>query len=578
MIEIIPANPNYIDDFFSDIDANCPIKSILVPKIMLFGSEMENGSDYPIYSLPDSRYAVNGLFIIAGECEPQIVIKVKSDRIDFLKRTDGRCMPNNIGPDNILGIYYYGNRFINQEKITFENHINLQDVVIHYKDQPSDTSYASNPLNFMRPGMFKGCGKLKNVHILSKTTIPADCFNGCYSLDNLWIAEDVVKIEKNAFVHCEQLHTLKLKSVDQIDCCAFSYSVINELIIDSPCKTFSEKYSIKPWGIIKKNVKPDHKHPDGILYIFPKTTALYPEDVLSIGIVYKEAGMNCNLVHIDLPYVFEVGERAFRECVELKTIRIGYSSTSVVLCTRAFDRCTELVNGYIPTLCKIEKYCFTNCYKLNYLGNTSMLSCIEEGAFHNCFHLYYLNIENININNYRCTFRTTFESDNNDLVNKLKTIDTLTNSVAYTINAIFSSNPEKTINDSIVNAESTTKKLTILEDWVKTSNVDIDIYDKFPLKKALRHSTEKENEEKAVMQLEEYILRVWDLINTENNTCGVSLGADAQNPSIRISNIIHVFKNWVEKVSKITPWLEGIFYNCPLIKSVQSITKRNNSE
>lgn len=112
--------------------------------------------------------------------------------------------------------------------------------------------------------------------------------------------------------------------------------------------------------------------------------------------------MNCTkLISIELPNVQTIGDSAFRECTELKTIKLGYSSNNLKLGKFVFDRCISLIWGYMPTLTAIGECCFSNCYKLNRIGSTPLLSSIGEDAFSNCYHLIDINIRNIEIDKNR---------------------------------------------------------------------------------------------------------------------------------------------------------------------------------
>lgn len=224
------------------------MKTFLIPKIKTLGARIEK-KNYSKNHLSEIRYSHPGLFLIVGEDDPEAFFRIMDNRVIVIKKTGSRFVPDNINRTNVLGLCYYGTNQIDVDAV-FQNHIHLTEVIFDYQNK-------NERFSILNKEMFSGCKNLSKVQVYGNTDIPLDCFNGCNSLSSLSITGEVNSIEENAFVHCENLINLELKSVEHIEDCAFSYSAIEKLIVSMPSENFKIKYALKDWGIVRKEHKGD---------------------------------------------------------------------------------------------------------------------------------------------------------------------------------------------------------------------------------------------------------------------------------------------------------------------------------
>ena len=186
------------------------------------------------------------------------------------------------------------------------------------------------------------------------TRIGDDAFNRCPNyLKSVVIPEGVTSIGYHAFYDCYQMETISLpNSLTSIEKYAFQYNFsLNNIVIPSGIKSIEE----------------------GTFY-----------------------GLRNRLTNISLPEgLISIGEKAFGECCQLKTLHIPETVTSIG--DNCFYECNNLDSIYLPaSIAIIGDYAFNNCDRLRKVIINDYIEVIGNEIFCDCFGLEVENEGGIN--------------------------------------------------------------------------------------------------------------------------------------------------------------------------------------
>jgi hypothetical protein len=222
-------------------------------------------------------------------------------------------------------------------------------------------------------GCFEGCKSLKNV------TLPEDIdfiggytFFGCTGLERFDIPKSVIQITATAFSGCENLSLSATEGND-------IYEVWAHRLVEKETKTLVWQNDAAPipedGSILKIG-----------MYAFLKNTAITEYKIPSvITEVNSGAFKDCTSLKSVVweSAQSEIAESAFDGCGSLESVTFAIKITSIG--SSAFYECTALKSIEIPeTVTKIESDAFYECSALKSIKIPETVTEIEIGAFQGC--------------------------------------------------------------------------------------------------------------------------------------------------------------------------------------------------
>ncbi|MBR2255113.1 MAG: leucine-rich repeat protein [Candidatus Methanomethylophilaceae archaeon] len=212
---------------------------------------------------------------------------------------------------------------------------------------------------------FKDYSGLKSVSMTSVTTIYANAFNGCTSLEYVDLSDVLKTIETGAFAGCGSIKsigfptTLSTLSKSAFDCTFHNGS-----------KTLSKTVSALK-GLDFEGSGNGHLYVDGIGVGVPFTVD---------GFVYSIANLNPTRASL-------IGFESVSEALIIPS-SVTYKGKTFDITsvgTDAFKGCTDLEYVALPDgLLRVYSGAFEGCTSLTYVGMPSSLKTIEERAFYGC--------------------------------------------------------------------------------------------------------------------------------------------------------------------------------------------------
>ena len=214
-----------------------------------------------------------------------------------------------------------------------------------------------------------------------KSIIVPDCvisieksiFQGCTSLCDVIIPNSVIAIKENAFFYCESLASI---------------------IIPNSVKTIGTDAFYKT-----KLYNDDSNWDNGLLYI--NNCLIAAKEVAGECIIRENTRLiadsafngNSSLNMITIPNIENIGDKTFKDCVALSTIRFPDSIASIGC--EAFYNCQSLYLTSIPNgVSSIQDKTFYNCSSLPYFIISDNVTSIGEEAFKQCSSLLAVIIPN----------------------------------------------------------------------------------------------------------------------------------------------------------------------------------------
>jgi len=223
---------------------------------------------------------------------------------------------------------------------------------------------------------FQNCSSLVSVifdnesanHIPCGTQLMPNAFEGCESLRNIKLPEDLKVISNSLFKECDSLETVVLPP---------------------------DLEKIKPLAFFNCKEINTISFPDTLNYIgkrsFGSCIKLKTLDLKNTRIqrIDNEAFQRCtSLSDVKLPRNIEsIGSFAFDGCHNLKEMDMCDTKINSIGIA-AFHECSHLKTVILPpNLKNISNHCFKQCYNLENISLPDNITSIENSAFYNCISL-----------------------------------------------------------------------------------------------------------------------------------------------------------------------------------------------
>jgi hypothetical protein len=299
-----------------------------------------------------------------------------------------------------------GNYVTTIEESAFSNCNNLISIIVN-ENNPYFSSWDGVLFNKNYTLLIQYPINNSRVHyeiIHGVTRIGGWAFDGCTSLESIFIPSSVTQIGAYPFRNCNNL---------------------SEIIVDVNNPNFSSRDGV----LFNKNQTLLIKHPINNArrhYTIPGSvrnigswafegcisleSIIIPNGVISIG---WGAFAECiSLESIIIPdSVINMSDEIFRDCISLKAVTIGSSVIDIGF--EAFSGCTSLESIIIPdSVAVIGPSAFQNCTSLESILIRGNIESIEVGTFENCTSLLSIAIPDsvINIDHYAFRGCTSLES------------------------------------------------------------------------------------------------------------------------------------------------------------------------
>ena len=242
---------------------------------------------------------------------------------------------------------------------------------------------------------FYDCRRLASIAISEKvTSIGRLALSGCIKLTSIIIPKDVTRIEEGAFAGCSNLTSLTVEKGNKVyhsDGNSIIHTATNTLV--RGCASSKIPSYVTAIG------------EDAFSDCSELRSITLPEKVTSIG---NETFCGCSgLTSITIPEsVTSVGSRAFAGCSGLTSITIPRSVSNIE--EGAFAGCCGLTSITIPeSVTSIGSGAFAGCCGLTSITIPKDVTRIEEGAFAGCSNLTSLTVAKGN---------TVYHSDGNYII------------------------------------------------------------------------------------------------------------------------------------------------------------------
>ena len=231
---------------------------------------------------------------------------------------------------------------------------------------------------------FRYCDSLTSIEIPSSVTSIGYGAFYCSGLTSITIPGNVTSIGKFAFWGCDSLTSISIpSSITSIGDYAFDYCEnLQEINVDEDNNNYSSLD-----GVLFNETKTEiMKYPGNKV----GTEYAIPNSVIGIG---DRAFENCiSLKSINIPEgVTSIGEDAFEYCDSLTSIEIPSSVTSIGY--SAFYNCRSLTSINISEgITSIGDYAFSGCKSLTIINIPEGVTSIGDQTFEGCYSLTSINI------------------------------------------------------------------------------------------------------------------------------------------------------------------------------------------
>ena len=291
----------------------------------------------------------------------------------------GSFTPNgNTSTDQVDGVYYS---------------IDTDKMVAEVTALPDNAQYSGE---VVIPSTISYSGKTYTV-----TSIGANAFSNCAGMTSVTIPEGVISIGSNAFSGCTGLTDVYCyaETVPSTSSSAFNGSSITSATLHVPASVIEQYKTTEPWSGFGKIVPLEEEVEekaciDGIYYNFFEDEA---------EVTYKDEDYWSYSGYVTIPpsvsykeknyRVTRIGEKAFYQCGELKSVKINTSVTSIG--DYAFSSCNNMPSVDIPnSITSIGVGAFSNCSKLTSVTIPNGVTSISKSLFDNCVALASVNLPN----------------------------------------------------------------------------------------------------------------------------------------------------------------------------------------
>jgi len=276
---------------------------------------------------------------------------------------------------------------------------------------------------YVREGILQKRENMKTANIPDGvTSIGANAFSGCSSLNSVKLPEGLIRVEDRAFYGCRSLEIVTLpESVEYLGNGAFEQSGLKELNLPIIVDKYGENVFLgSPYGNNIVNIKPlsledspedttdsgyeRYGEYEGICYGVKDHFAMVceaNEDITEAEIpsiiciendLYNVSGIDVgafiacgdSLVSIKLSKgLTSIGPFAFYGCSSLSSVSLPEGLTSIG--ERAFESCVSLYSISLPeNLSSIGVYAFLGCSNLSSVNLPEGLTSISPYAFARC--------------------------------------------------------------------------------------------------------------------------------------------------------------------------------------------------
>ena len=317
-------------------------------------------------------------------------------------------IPTTVSQDKATGHWMSGEDY----KVTsMVDSVDLSTPII---GQTAEKIILPETLTYIGIGAFVGCSNLTSINIPDNVASIGDgAFMECSSLTSINIPESVASIGLAAFADCSSLESIAIPD---------SVTIIEPYAFDgcSSLQYNQDEYGVNYLGneVNKYIYLANHGTFDGTNYTIKETCKALGES----------AFRDChNLKTIVIPEgVTSISEEVFRNCYRLTSITIPDSVTSIE--NFAFQNCSDLPSITIPdSVTSIGSSAFHGCTGLSTITIPERVAFIYSLAFESCYSLGNVTVESDDIyldltSQSACEDLIYYVNDTGDTVKVLKSV------------------------------------------------------------------------------------------------------------------------------------------------------------
>ncbi len=211
---------------------------------------------------------------------------------------------------------------------------------------------------------FTYCEVLEHVDFSKVVSIGTAAFQGCYSLKDVYIGDNVRYMESDVFTDCTALETVTMPISLCLDSFYLCYGIKTVTLTggDGTSWDYEEKFRYLPWNYSTGCV------------------VTLESDVGAIG-NYMFAGWD-GMVTLESDNIKRIGAHAFDGCTKLSKVVLP---DDAVLGEAAFKGCTSLTSMNVPAkMTYIPASLFEGCTNLSAVTASSSVNAIDDRAFKDC--------------------------------------------------------------------------------------------------------------------------------------------------------------------------------------------------
>ena len=250
-------------------------------------------------------------------------------------------------------------------------------------------------------GAFMNCSSLKNIDMSNMTRIEENTFSGCSSLVSITLSNELREIGHFAFEGCDSLKTVYFYGTED-DWGWVSFTADNEVLyfveivflLEDDTSDLPEDSSdvlIFEKTILEVNFDGTYRYCYVVSGVKDRTVSsiVIPEfydglEVMGIGNIAFSLCENLTSIYIP-DSIRWIGESAFGGCRSL--VEIDLPDGIVTVGDAAFYGCESLVSISLPSVYEVGESAFENCINLTTVYVSGSLGDIKRNTFANCYSL-----------------------------------------------------------------------------------------------------------------------------------------------------------------------------------------------